>query len=193
METSYVDVPILESVTYIAKEYFGSQEVFLYYWVIIFGNIMAKEFNQMELGKLIKDNVTSEMEEEWDQTDEVDEDERKQKWLSDLREEIEQDNLDMSEPMNSNNEQNETKYDTLDFSEEGVYEDLVGTAEDRAEYYMNQSIIAYEEEQLNQTQEHLNEEAEEEICFELADDKEFKKTIEDNDEFNERNNPIFID
>ena len=183
----------MESVTYIAKEYFGSQEVFLYYWVIIFGNIMAKEFNQMELGKLIKDNVPSEMEEEWDETDEVDEDERKQKWLSDLREEIEQDNLDISEPMNSNNEQNETKYDTLDFSEEGVYEDLVGTAEDRAEYYMNQSIIAYEEEQLNQTQEHLNEEAEEEICFDLADDKEFKKTIEDNDEFNERNNPIFID
>ena len=131
--------------------------------------------------------------EEWDETDEVDEDERKQKWLSDLREEIEQDNLDMSEPINSNNEQYEAKYDTLDFSEEGVYEDLVGTAEDRAEYYMNQSIIAYEEEQLNQTQEHLNEEAEEEICFELADDKEFKKTIEDNDEFNERNNPIFID
>ena len=25
------------------------------------------------------------------------------------------------------------------------------------------------------------------------DDKEFKKTIEDNDEFNERNNPTFID
>ena len=24
-------------------------------------------------------------------------------------------------------------------------------------------------------------------------DKEFKKTIEDNDEFNERNNPTFID
>ena len=81
---------------------------------------MAKEFNQMELGKLIKDNVPREMEEEWDETDEVDEDERKQKWLSDLREEIEQDNLDISEPMNSNNEQNETKYDTLDFSEEGV-------------------------------------------------------------------------
>ena len=99
----------------------------------------------------------------------------------------------MSEPINSNNEQYEAKYDTLDFSEEGVYEDLVGTAEDRAEYYMNQSIIAYEEEQLYQTQEHLNEEAEEEICFDLADDKEFKKTIEDNDEFNERNNPTFID
>ena len=58
---------------------------------------------------------------------------------------------------------------------------------------MNKSIIAYEEEQLNKTQENLDEEAEEEICFDLADDKEFKKIIDNNDEFNERNNPTFID
>ena len=31
METSYVDVPILESVTYIAKWNNGAQEVYLYY------------------------------------------------------------------------------------------------------------------------------------------------------------------
>ena len=31
METSYVDVPILESVTYIAKWNNASQEVYLYY------------------------------------------------------------------------------------------------------------------------------------------------------------------
>ena len=31
METSYFDVPILESVTYIAKRNNGAQEVYLYY------------------------------------------------------------------------------------------------------------------------------------------------------------------
>ena len=154
---------------------------------------MAKEFNEKKLEDLIKDNVTSKIDDEWDEVDEVDEDERKQKWLETLNEEIEDDNRHLADSMNSNDVQNETNYDTLDFSEEGVYEDLIGTAEDRAEYDMNQSIIAYEEEQLNKTQENLDEEAEEEICFDLADDKEFKKIIDNNDEFNERNNPIFID
>ena len=154
---------------------------------------MAKEFNEKKLEDLIKDNVTSKIDDEWDEVDEVDEDERKQKWLETLNEEIEEDNRHLADSMNSNDVQNETNYDTLDFSEEGVYEDLIGTAEDRAEYDMNQSIIAYEEEQLNKTQENLDEEAEEEICFDLADDKEFKKIIDNNDEFNERNNPIFID
>ena len=154
---------------------------------------MAKEFNEKKLEDLIKDNVTSKIDDEWDEVDEVDEDERKQKWLETLNEEIEEDNRHLADSMNSNDVQNETNYDTLDFSEEGVYEDLIGTAEDRAEYDMNQSIIAYEEEQLNKTQENLVEEAEEEICFDLADDKEFKKIIDNNDEFNERNNPTFID
>ena len=154
---------------------------------------MAKEFNEKKLEDLIKDNVTSKIDDEWDEVDEVDEDERKQKWLETLNKEIEEDNRHIADSMNSNDVQNETNYDTLDFSEEGVYEDLIGTAEDRAEYDMNQSIIAYEEEQLNKTQENLDEEAEEEICFDLADDKEFKKIIDNNDEFNERNNPIFID
>ena len=154
---------------------------------------MAKEFNEKKLEDLIKDNVTSKIDDEWDEVDEVDEDERKQKWLETLNEEIEEDNRHLADSMNSNDVQNETNYDTLDFSEEGVYEDLIGTAEDRAEYDMNQSIIAYEEEQLNKTQENLDEEAEEEICFDLADDKEFKKIIDNNDEFNERNNPTFID
>ena len=154
---------------------------------------MAKEFNEKKLEDLIKDNVTSKIDDEWDEVDEVDEDERKQKWLETLNEEIEEDNRHLTDSMNSNDVQNETNYDTLDFSEEGVYEDLIGTAEDRAEYDMNKSIIAYEEEQLNKTQENLDEEAEEEICFDLADDKEFKKIIDNNDEFNERNNPTFID
>ena len=154
---------------------------------------MAKEFNEKKLEDLIKDNVTSKIDDEWDEVDEVDEDERKQKWLETLNKEIEEDNRHLADSMNSNDVQNETNYDTLDFSEEGVYEDLIGTAEDRAEYDMNQSIIAYEEEQLNKTQENLDEEAEEEICFDLADDKEFKKIIDNNDEFNERNNPTFID
>ena len=130
---------------------------------------MAKEFNEKKLEDLIKDNVTSKIDDEWDEVDEVDEDERKQKWLETLNKEIEEDNRHLADSMNSNDVQNETNYDTLDFSEEGVYEDLIGTAEDRAEYDMNQSIIAYEEEQLNKTQENLDEEAEEEICFDLAD------------------------
>jgi len=37
METSYVDVPILESVTYIAKRNNGAQEVNLYYQLFTLG------------------------------------------------------------------------------------------------------------------------------------------------------------
>ena len=50
METSYVDVPILESVTNIAKRNNGAQEVYLYY-----------EKSYLELNKKIKlDNLDQE-------------------------------------------------------------------------------------------------------------------------------------
>ena len=50
METSYIDVPILESVTNIAKRNNGAQEVYLYY-----------EKSYLELNKKIKiDNLDQE-------------------------------------------------------------------------------------------------------------------------------------
>ena len=89
--------------------------------------------------------------------------------------------------------QNNYLSDEIDYSEDGVYEEMIGFAEEIAEYNLNQQLIAKEEEELNKTSEEIEEDALLEMYCELEEDKNFIESINKNDEFNERNNPFFID
>ena len=89
--------------------------------------------------------------------------------------------------------QNNYLSDEIDYSEDGVYEEMIGFAEEIAEYNLNQQLIAKEKEELNKTSEEIEEDAFLEIYCELEEDKNFIESINKNDEFNERNNPFFID
>ena len=59
METSYVDVPILESVTYIAKRNNGAQEVYLYYeksYLELNKKFKIDKLNKQNYGTIYKRN-----------------------------------------------------------------------------------------------------------------------------------------
>ena len=132
------------------------------------------------------------------------EEENKQNWLANLREEIKQDNYDIENSLSissNNHESDEFQNESIDFSEEGVYESAVGFSENMAECQYEQSLINSEEQEKEWT---LSEEEWEEILLQreyealseiydaLGNDEEFLKEISRNDEFNERNTPFFI-
>jgi len=83
--------------------------------------------------------------------------------------------------------------DSFDISDEDAYQNAVDTAEDRANYIREESLkeIAQEaEEKISLKSENY---AIEEEIFNLAESDDFQKEVNDNDAFNDRNNPNFID
>jgi len=162
---------------------------------------VVKEFNEKILNELIVNNLSQTMEKEWFEREE---EENKQNWLANLREEIKQDSYDTENSLrisSNNHESDEFQNESIDFSEEGVYESALGFCEHMAEYQYEQSLINCEEQEKEWT---LSEEDWEEILLQreyealseiyesMGNDKEFLEEISRNDEFNERNTPFFI-
>ena len=162
---------------------------------------IVKEFNEKILNELIVNNVSQTMEKEWFEREE---EENKQNWLTNLREEIKQDNYDIENSLSissNNHESDGFQNESIDFSEEGVYESALGFSEYLTECRDEQALINGEEQEKEWT---FSDEDWEEILLQreyealseiyeaMGHDKEFLKEISRNDEFNERNTPFFI-
>tara|TARA_Y100000589_G_scaffold316005_1_gene340261 strand:- start:90 stop:572 length:483 start_codon:yes stop_codon:yes gene_type:complete len=159
---------------------------------------MKKEFQKKSFNDLNQNKSTHKMGRKYLKIEERD----KQNWLSELREEIKQDNLESGYSFNSNNyESDYASNESIDFSEEGVYEMALEFTENIAEYQYEQSLLKSEEVQDKWTlsneewKEYLLE-SEYESIYEkydlLGNDKEFLKEVRRNDEFNDRNTPFLI-